>query len=306
MPTGTIKKSTGSWYEILSDDFKVIPARVKGKLRLTNLETTNPVAVGDHVEYHIEEKEGIAAIDSVLQRQNYIIRKANNLSHQSHIIAANLNQLLVFATVAMPRTSYGFIDRLLLTAEAYEIPAIIFFNKVDICTPEQIEMLNKANEIYTLAGYKVLSGSVLQNKISFLQSLLYHQTTLISGHSGTGKSSLINALRPILELKTGIISAASQKGKHTTTFAEMHVIDEETFIIDTPGIKDFGVVDMKKEEISHYFPEMRKLLGMCQFNNCLHINEPGCAVLKAIENGEISPERYESYLSILRNDDNRH
>lgn len=301
---GIIKRSTGSWYEILTEDFRVIPGKIKGKFRLSDTKTTNPIAVGDVVEYNIESSDGTAVINKLIPRKNYIIRRANNLSRQSHIIAANLDQVLIIATIAWPRTSQGFIDRLLLTAEAYHIPAIIAFNKVDIYDEEMQQVIAAMREMYEHIGYKcfTVSGKTGYN-IDILKEELEGKTSLVTGHSGVGKSQLLNSLHPDLSLKTGEISGYSLKGKHTTTFAEMHIIDKETFVIDTPGIKDFGIVDIPKEEISHYFPEMREYLQDCRFRNCMHINEPGCAVLDAVEKGEIHPARYYSYLSILDNED---
>lgn len=304
---GVIKRSTGSWYDILTEDFRIIPGKIKGKFRLSEVKTTNPVAVGDFIEYNLESSYGTAVINKLVPRKNYIIRRANNLSRQSHIIAANLDQVLIIATIAWPRTSQGFIDRLLLTAEAYHIPAIIAFKKVDIYDEEMQEVITGMRNMYENIGYKcfTVSGKTGYN-IDILKEELKGKTTLVTGHSGVGKSQLLNSLHPDLSLKTGEISGYSLKGKHTTTFAEMHIIDKETFVIDTPGIKDFGIVDIPREEISHYFPEMRELLSECRFRNCMHINEPGCAVLEAVEEGIIHPARYYSYLSILDNEDTHH
>jgi ribosome biogenesis GTPase / thiamine phosphate phosphatase len=297
---GIITKSTGSWYEVLGTDGKVYEARVKGKLRLVQRKNTNPVAVGDKVNFEIDIQERSTVITKVLPRRNYIIRRPSNLSKQEHVIAANVDQVLILATLAQPRTSQGFIDRILVTAEAYEIPAVITFNKIDIYDDALSEQSREMCNMYEKAGYKCLQISV-KKEMHFNEAaeLLHYKTTLITGHSGVGKSSLLNKLKPELKLKTNEISGHSLKGKHTTTFAEMHLFGDNTCIIDTPGIKDFGLIDMAREEVSHYFPEMRALLGQCRFSNCIHINEPGCAVLEAVEKGEINPARYNSYLSII-------
>jgi ribosome biogenesis GTPase / thiamine phosphate phosphatase len=300
MPEGIVTKSTGSWYEVLGSDGRVHEARIKGKLRLDQRKNTNPVAVGDKVDFEIDVEERSTAITKVLPRRNYIIRKPSNLSKQEHVIAANLDQVIILATLALPRTSQGFIDRVLVTAEAYEIPAVIVFNKIDLYDEELSGQSAAICEMYDKAGYQCLQASIKKEiHLDTIKNFLHHKTTLITGHSGVGKSSLLNKLKPELNLKTGEISGHSLKGKHTTTFAEMHLFGEETNIIDTPGIKDFGLIDMAREEVSHYFPEMRALLGQCKFSNCLHIDEPGCAVLKAVASGEIHPARYNSYLSII-------
>lgn len=301
---GIIRKSTGSWYDVLDEQGKVHAARITGKFRLAGKTTTNPVAVGDRVVFKIDEHTGDVLIQEVLPRTNYLIRKANNLSRQEHIIAANVDQVLIVATLALPRTSQGFIDRILVTAEAYSLKAIIVFNKVDLFTPEIMEMQAPLEKMYNHLGYTCFPISVKTGLgIDRVETLLKDKTTLITGHSGVGKSSLLNRLVPDLELKTREISGSSLKGKHTTTFAEMHLVNEETRIIDTPGIKEFGIVDMKKEEVSHYFPEMLPYLENCRFRNCIHVNEPGCAVLDAVEDGHIYGSRYASYLSIISNEE---
>ncbi|MGZ5242500.1 MAG: ribosome small subunit-dependent GTPase A [Bacteroidia bacterium] len=300
LKNGIVKKSTGSWYILLDDEGEMHHARLKGKFKLAGNKNTNPIAVGDHIRFTIDSKTNDPVIEQILPRRNYIIRKANNLSRQEHIIAANVDQAIIVATLAMPRTSLGFIDRILITAEAYEIPAIIVFNKLDIYDSEAIEYLDYIRKMYESLGYKTMAISVKEKlNLDELTDLLHGKTSLLTGHSGVGKSSLLNYFVPDLGLKTSTISEFSSKGKHTTTFAEMHVIDAETFIIDTPGIKEFGIVDMKKPEVSHFFPEMRALINKCRFNNCLHVNEPGCAVREAVENGEIYQSRYQTYLSVL-------
>ncbi len=300
LKSAIIKKSTGSWYILLDENGDLHNARLKGKFKLSGNKNTNPIAVGDQVKFSIDSKTGDAIIEQILQRSNYIIRKANNLSRQEHIIAANLDQALIVATLAMPRTSLGFIDRILITAEAYDIDAIIVFNKLDIYDNEALEYLDEIRKMYESLGYRTLAISVKEKQnLDELSGLLHGKTSLLTGHSGVGKSSLLNYFVPELGLKTSTISNFSSKGKHTTTFAEMHVIEKDTYIIDTPGIKEFGIVDMEKAEISHFFPELRDLINSCKFNNCLHINEPGCAVREAVENNQIYQSRYNTYLSVL-------
>ena len=301
-----VTKSTGSWYELRNDRGETFRGRIRGKLRLEGLKTTNPIAVGDRVICE-EESHGLFVISAVKPRRNYIIRKSNNLSKQKQIIAANLDQLLVVVTMVTPRTSTGFIDRVLVTAEAYHVPVVIAFNKIDIYEEEAIEVLKEYERIYESIGYDCIQISALRGtNLSELREKLENKTTLFSGHSGVGKSSLLNALAPDIDQKTAEISSYSEKGKHTTTFAEMFHIGDNTRIIDTPGLKDFGVVDLEEQEISHYFPEMKPLIGNCRFNNCLHVEEPACAVKQALEDGRISPYRYYSYLSILGNEDVHH
>jgi ribosome biogenesis GTPase len=301
---GIITKSTGSWYEVSDTNGETHKARLKGKLRLGDSKNTNFVAVGDRVEFDIDLEGNSTVIHTLHPRHNYIIRKPSNLSRQEHVIAANLDQVLILATLAQPRTSQGFIDRILVTAEAYQIPAVIAFNKIDLYDEDLVAQSAEISAMYEKIGYQCMEIS-LKQALHFeeIQDLIRHKTTLITGHSGTGKSTLLNKLIPDLKLKTGEISGHSMKGKHTTTFAEMHTLDADTFVIDTPGIKDFGLIDMAREEVGHYFPEMRDLLGNCRFTNCLHINEPGCAVLPALEAGLINPGRYKSYRSIIDEED---
>lgn len=305
---GVVIKSTGSWYNVLADDGLMVDCRIKGLFRIKGIKTTNPIAVGDRVAFDIEA-EGKGVIHTIDDRKNYIIRKSINLSKQSHIIAANVDQALLIVTLALPRTSAGFIDRFLLTAEAYHIPTVIVFNKVDLFE-EDAEMMQELNAfiaIYEKIGYSCYKVSATKNKeIEVLRKLTKDKTTLVSGHSGVGKSTLVNAMDNKLDLRVGEISDVHFKGKHTTTFAEMHPLSFGGFIIDTPGIKELGLVDMEKEEIADYFPEMRALRNSCKFNNCMHINEPKCAVLAAVENGDIAQSRYNSYLGIINGEEMEH
>jgi len=297
---GIVIKSTGSWYIVRrKEDRKIFNCRLKGKLRLDGRKTTNPVAVGDIVDIE-PENETEASILNIHPRKNYIIRKSINLSKQAHILASNLDQAVLIATIVAPRTSLGFIDRFLITAEAYGIPAKLIFNKTDLLDESLLEIQNETIKLYKNIGYECYSvSSYNKAQIENLKGLFKDKVTLITGHSGVGKSTFINALEPGLNLKTGEISSVHLKGMHTTTFAELHPLSFGGDIIDTPGIKELGLVEMKKEEVGHYFPEIRKRMNECKFNNCLHVNEPKCAVREAVERGEISPERYESYLRIL-------
>jgi ribosome biogenesis GTPase len=303
---GLITKSTGSWYQVQTPDKKRYDCRIKGIFRTKGITTTNPLAVGDIVDFDLEPEQQTGVITNLLQRKNYIIRKSINLSKQGQIIAANLDQALLVVTLASPRTSLGFIDRFLVTAEAYDIPAKLVYNKLDLFSDEGLEILADYKAVYENIGYPCYEVSVLEGtNISQVQDLLKDKVTLFSGHSGVGKSSLINALLPDLELRTSEVSEWSDKGTHTTTFAEMFELPQGGFIIDTPGIRELGVIDIEKQELSHFFPEMRQRMHSCKFNNCQHINEPGCAVLVALENGEIELSRYESYLSIYNGNDTR-
>lgn len=303
---GLIIKSTGSWYQVVAEDGKTYDCRIKGKFRIKGIQTTNPIAVGDKVSFELEPNAETGVIDFLHDRKNYIIRKSINLSKQAQIIAANLDQAFLIVTLASPRTSLGFIDRFLVTAEAYDIPTSLIFNKLDLFSEHGLEILAEYKAIYENIGYPCYEVSALKGtNIPQLETLLKDKVTLFSGHSGVGKSSLINALLPGFDIKTGEVSEWSDKGQHTTTFAEMHALPFGGYLIDTPGIRELGIVDIEKEELSHFFVEMRERLNQCKFNNCRHINEPGCAVLKALENGEIEPSRYESYLSIYHGNDTR-
>ncbi len=304
---GVVTKSTGSWYHVRTEDGKVWQCRIKGKFRIQGIKSTNPVAVGDYVDIEIEDESiSQAVIYNLYDRENYIVRKSINLSKQTHIIAANLDQAILVATLANPRTSFGFIDRFLVTAEAYHIPTIIVFNKIDLLEQEDLDYLLEIKKMYENIGYKVmLCSTITLEGIDEIRGTVKDKNTLISGHSGVGKSSLINLLLPNANLRTSEISDYSSKGVHTTTFAEMYDLPDGGTIIDTPGIRELGVFDLQDELISHYFPEMREELKNCKFNNCMHLNEPGCAIKKAVDESRISLIRYESYLSILAKEDNR-
>ena len=271
-----------------------------------DIKTTNPIAVGDHVDIELEPDQETGLITFLHPRKNYIIRKSINLSKQAQIIAANLDQAFLIVTLASPRTSLGFIDRFLVTAEAYDIPAKLIFNKLDLFSEEGLEILEEYQSIYEKAGYPCYSVSAIkETNLDQIRNLLKDKVTLVSGHSGVGKSTLINALLPGQELKTGEISDWSDKGKHTTTFAEMFQLPFGGYLIDTPGIRELGVFDIEKQELGRLFPEIRKLMSNCRFHNCRHINEPGCAVLNALENGELESSRYDSYLSIYNDNNTR-
>ena len=301
--TGLVMKSTGSWYLVRAENGAILECRLKGKIRLDDRKTTNPVAVGDIVDVEMD-KDGSNQIANIHPRRNYIIRKSINLSKQAHILASNLDQAILVATLVAPRTSLGFIDRFLVTAEAYDIPAKIIFNKKDILGKEALEVQNEIMQLYSNIGYECFAVSSFNKEdIESIKHLLKDKTTLIAGHSGVGKSTLVNAIEPNLDLRTGDISSAHLKGTHTTTFAELFPLSFGGSIIDSPGIKELGLVEMKKEEVGHYFPEIRERMNECKFNNCLHVNEPKCAVLKALEDGEISQERYQSYLGILNGEE---
>jgi len=295
---GVVTKSTGSWYEVKFDSGETVKCRLKGIMRLDESNTTNPVAVGDRVQ--IENYEADWVIASVEPRNNYIVRVSPKHEKARQIIAANLDQVVLVATLALPRTSTGFIDRFLLTAEAYHIPTIIVLNKQDALQKKHQKKQEEIVALYSSIGYKVLLTSALNKTgIEQLSSLLKNKTSLIAGHSGVGKSSLLNAVQPTLKLTTKAVSENSGKGMHTTTFAEMHFLDFGGNIIDTPGVREFGISGFQTEEVSHYFIEMRPYLVKCKFNNCLHLNEPECAVMVAVMEGKISEDRYVSYLHIL-------
>lgn len=303
---GLIIKSTGSWYQVVAEDGETYDCRIKGKFRIKGIKTTNPIAVGDKVEFELEPNANTGVIHKLHDRKNYIIRKSINLSKQAQIIAANLDQAFLIVTLASPRTSLGFIDRFLATAEAYDVSTTLIFNKLDLFSEHGLEILSDYKMIYEKIGYPCYEVSALKGtNIPVIEALLKDKITLFSGHSGVGKSSLINALLPGFEIKTGEISESSDKGQHTTTFAEMHALPFGGYLIDTPGIRELGIVDIEKEVLSHFFVEMRDRLNQCRFNNCRHVNEPGCAIMAALENDEIAVSRYESYLSIYYGNDTR-
>jgi len=301
---GIVIKSTGSWYSVLTDTNKLCNCRLKGQFRIHGIRTTNPVAVGDRVEFDLEDSNENGIIKSIEPRTNYIVRRSINLSKSAHIIASNIDRLYIIASIMLPRTSTGFIDRLLVTAEAYHIPAAIIFNKIDLYNEEAHVRCSELMELYSSLGYPSYAVSALEmTGVDELRSVLGGKVNLFSGHSGVGKSALINALDPSLAIKTGDISSYHNKGMHTTTFAEMHPLAFGGFLIDTPGIKEFGLVHFESQEISERFPEFRALLHKCRYNNCTHVHEPGCAVKEALDKGAINHERYKNYLGLL-NDEN--
>ena len=299
---GIVYKSTGSWYLIKEDSGVFWNARIKGKLKIDGeISSTNPIAVGDRVAFDMEDESQMhGMIKQVLPRDNYIVRLSPHNANLKHIVASNIDLALLVATIAEPRTSLGFIDRFMITAEAYGVSAILVVNKIDILEPKHMEQLEHWKQMYEGAGYRVLPLIALQPEtLEVLKEVIRNKTTLFSGHSGVGKSTLINQLIPGKELRTGEVSGWSGKGQHTTTFAEMLDLPEGGRIIDTPGVKEFGLIDVEREELSQYFPEMKALMNQCKFNNCLHINEPGCAVKEAVFNGTITEDRYVSYVGIL-------
>jgi len=306
MKEGLVIKSTGSWYSVLAGG-EIYECRLRGKLKLKGAKTTNPIAVGDRVFFDVEdEREKTGILKDVAPRDNYIIRKSPHKTAHGHIIAANLDQAIVIATMIYPRTSLGFIDRFLVTAESFRIPAAIVFNKKDLLDEEALKIYGELKAVYEKIGYPCLLISAETGEgLDDFKGMLKGKKTLLSGHSGVGKSTLLNKIAPGLQLKTAEVSDFAEKGVHTTTFAEMFRIGEDTFVIDTPGIKELGLIDIVPEEVSHFFPEMRELFGECKYYNCTHTHEPGCAVIEAVENGTIAPSRFQSYLSMLADEDNR-
>ncbi len=303
---GTVLKSTGSWYEILSPEGEKLNARLRGKLKIKGLKSTNPITVGDEVIYDIDplgEEESVV-IKDILARKNYIVRKSIKKSAQAHLIASNVDQAVLVVTVSQPTTSLGFVDRFLVACESFRIPVTLVFNKADLFTEGAIEYCEAVMDMYEELGYPCIVTSVLEKiGLDDLKNVLDKKKTLIAGHSGTGKSSLINSIYSQKDLKIGEISSAHNKGKHTTTFAEMFHLDDNTYVIDSPGIKELGLFDIEKENISHYFPEMRNELNNCKFHNCTHMHEPGCKVKELVENGEITHTRYASYQSMFEGED---
>lgn len=302
-----VYKSTGSWYVVKTEGGEFCNGRIKGKFKIDNITSTNPVAVGDIVDVDKEDtEEGDVVITDIHLRKNYITRQSPHNKHQHHIIASNLDQSILFATLKDPKTSQGFIDRFLVASEAYHVPAIIVFNKLDLYKKKELEKLDEMKFIYERNNYKVLSMSLaLGSGVEEVKDVLNNKITLLSGHSGVGKSSFINIVFPGLLLKTQDVSDWSGKGLHTTTFAEMFDLSGNGKIIDTPGLREFALMDIEKNELSHYFPEMKALVNKCRFNNCMHIDEPECAVKVAVEEGKIAADRYISYLNILGTIDNK-
>ena len=306
MEEGLVIRTTGSWYRVLAGGI-CIDCRLRGSYRLRGNKQTNPVAVGDRVLFTMED-DGTGFIREVQDRRNYIVRRATKLSKQTHVIAANIDLLCIVATLGLPRTSTGFIDRLLVTAEAYHIPAAILFNKSDLLVDEELKVMQRElTDLYRNVGYTVLEMSALTGAgLDEVKQLIAGQTVLLCGHSGVGKSALLNAISPDLDLRVGQLSDWSLKGRHTTTFAEIHPVrfqtpdfETLTYLIDTPGIKEFGMVDFTAQELSHFFPEMRAVLHGCHFADCTHRHEPQCAVRQAVDDGRINPERYRNYLNII-------
>ncbi len=296
---GLVLKSTGSFYQVKIGE-EVVECRIKGKFRIQGITTTNPVSVGDVVEVDM----ATSMITAIEQRKNYIIRKSTNLSKQAHIIAANLDTAFLVVTLVAPQTSFGFIDRFLVCCEAFDIPGVLIFNKIDQYADESLPILEQVIDQYKRIGYDCMVTSAIDGtNIPELMELLKDKISLFSGHSGVGKSSLLNAAFPEFDVRVGDISESSQKGQHTTTFAEMFPLPGGGYIVDTPGIKGFGIIDVEKEELALYFPEMKALLSDCKFYNCKHLTEPGCAVKEAVENGEIAETRYESYAAIMSDDE---
>lgn len=307
MKKGLVIKSTGSWFTVESETGELFDCKIKGKFRIKDIKSTNPVAVGDHVEFSIQNisnKKKVGLITSISERKNYIIRRSQNLSKQSHIIAANIDQAVLIVTLGYPLTTTTFIDRYLASAEAYRIPVLIIFNKIDRLTKEQQITLNSLVDVYTKIGYQcICTSATTLIGIDILKDVLKNKINVFNGHSGVGKSTLINILEPGLQLKTMDISDMHNTGKHTTTYSTLYKLNFGGYIIDTPGIKAFGMLEMEAWEISHYFPEIFKISAKCQYNNCSHTHEPGCAVKAAVEKNEIAQSRIISYLGLLVTDD---
>ncbi len=306
MKSGLVLKTTGSRYTVKDDNGAIFYCSIRGKLRLKGVKTTNPITVGDIVDFDVENHD-TGSISRVHNRKNYIIRRSTNLSRESHIIAANLDQTLLIITIDFPETQLAFIDRYLVTSEAYSIKTILIFNKIDLYSDELNNKLNYYISIYEKIGYQCIKVSAQSGEnLSILKDILTNRTSLISGNSGVGKSTLINKIEPSLNLKTELISSYHLMGKHTTTFSEMFELSFGGYLIDTPGIKGFGLVEIDNSELYHYFPEIFKIASDCKFYNCTHIHEPGCAVIRAVDEGSISPSRYMSYLSIHDDDNDKY
>jgi ribosome biogenesis GTPase len=306
MPKGIVLKSTGKFYNVLTDDGKELTARIRGKIRLEGLRTTNPVAVGDRVELLAEknEQEELFTIESIEPRKNYLVRKSTNLSKQKQILAANIDCIYLVVTIEQPVTQLGFIDRFLVSAESFRIPVSILFNKIDLYSEESKYKMQEWKTMYEEIGYPCHFISTLESETyNFLKTEIKGKQVLFAGNSGVGKSSMVKCIDPNIDLRIGEISEAHFAGKHTTTFAEMYQVSTGGFIIDSPGIRAFGLVEIEKEVLAHYFPEMRRLMGQCKFHNCMHINEPKCAVKEAVEEGKIAESRYINYLQMLEEHD---
>ena len=302
---GRVMKSTGSWYNVLGEDSKIYQCRVQGKLRLEGIKETNPVAVGDNVELVVDGAD--ASITEIKPRDNHILRLSVKKTGHNHVLAANVDQVVLIATLKHPRTSLGFIDRFLVSAEAFRIPQAIVFNKKDLLDEAGLRELDGLQNLYGSVGVATeLISAKVDDSVEGVRELLKNKTTLIAGHSGVGKSTLLNRLFPNIDQAISEVSVATEKGIHTTTFAEMFMVGERTFVIDTPGVKEWGLSEMNQQEISDYFPEMRELRLQCKFGSrCLHLTEPNCAILQAVEIGRISPLRYDSYVSMVSGKDNR-
>lgn len=299
---GTVYKSTGSWYTVKDEDGRFYECRIKGKFRIKGIKSTNPIAVGDQVLFELETQgdETVGLIYEILERRNYVVRKSVNLSKQTHIIAANIDLVFLMITMENPKTFTTFIDRFLATTEAYEVPCVLLFNKTDLYGPEMLDETKYLAALYREIGYTCIGISAKKGKnVEKVRDLMIGKTCMFAGHSGVGKSTLINRIAPELDLKTAEISELHRQGQHTTTFAQMYDLSFGARIIDTPGIKGFGLVDMEKEEIGDYFPEFFALKSECKFNNCLHLDEPHCAIKKALEEDRISWSRYRSYVQMV-------
>jgi len=298
---GVVIKSTGSWYIVKTEDGELLNCRIRGKFRMQDIKSTNPIVVGDKVL--LSQEEDSFLIDELFDRKNIIVRKSVNLSKQTHILASNIDQAILVVTMQSPQTSTGFIDRFLVSAQAYGVDVVILFNKTDLYDKATLALLKERRSIYEKIGYRCLSKSTLNDDLSDIKELMKAKVNVISGHSGVGKSTLLNSIQPNLNITTQEISEQHQQGQHTTTFSEMHDLDFGASIIDTPGVRGFGLIEMDKYELGDYFIEFFKLKSDCKFNNCLHINEPKCAVKLALENGEIAPSRYKNYLNMLEQDE---
>lgn len=297
---GRVIQSTGSWYQVETQEGIIYSAKLRGRFKIQGIKSTNPIAVGDWVIFEWDENRETASITGIEDRNNYIVRRSVNLSKQSHIIASNIDQALVVVTLSHPRTSTGFIDRFLVSCEAYHINAVLVFNKIDIYNKNEKVQLKKLIELYENIGYQCIEVSALEKtNLDVLKQIMTSKVSLLAGHSGVGKSALINAIDTSKDIRIGEISDMHQKGKHTTTFAQMHKLSFDAHIIDSPGIKEFGLFDFDKADLSHYFPDMREYMHKCKFSNCTHVHEPGCAVKQAIANDEIAESRYTNYLNML-------